>query len=266
MAFASYSDPGTILVARREMKYRVRPEELPALRQWLLQYCVPDENSRGAEWYGIRSLYLDNSDFRLFHDAEQKITYRLKLRARAYGNVDGDVKLEVKRRVGPLVVKTSATARKAQWAEAAPAGLAGLSRLQKPSMAEFLQFTESLRATPRMLVYYERQAFSSVVDDYVRVTFDRNICCQPVETWDLAGDPRAWVQLDGPGGFGERESTYVLEVKFVDSPPEWLRDFVLTFGLERRGGSKYVRSMQRAAFYREPAWDWRAGMWAGEAA
>jgi hypothetical protein len=46
-----------------------------------------------------------------------------------------------------------------------------------------------------------------------------------------------------------------LEVKFQDAPPAWLRDLVLTFGLERRGGSKYVKAMQRGMFYREPAWD-----------
>jgi hypothetical protein len=48
----------TIHIARTEAKYRVRAEELPAMRDWLLRYCVPDENSRGGDWYAIRSLYL----------------------------------------------------------------------------------------------------------------------------------------------------------------------------------------------------------------
>lgn len=246
MGSGSVSHLDTVHVSRTECKYRVRASELPALRQWLLRYCVPDENSRGADWYAIRSLYLDNDDFRLYRDAQQKLSYRLKLRARAYGDGAGKWKLEVKRRVRSLVVKTSASV---------PAGWNGVAESVKPSMAEFLQFTDSLHATPRMLVYYERQAFSSVVDEYVRVTFDRNVCCQRMTRWDLYGDPRAWIQLDAPTGFGEKDSTYIMEVKFQETPPAWLRDFVVHFGLERRGGSKYVKAMQRSMFYREPAWD-----------
>ena len=245
----------TIRVARTEAKYRVRAEELPALRSWLLRYCVPDENSQGGDWYAIRSLYLDNDGYRMYHDAQQKLAYRLKLRARAYGDATGSVKLEVKRRLRDQIVKTSATLRPEQWAAVTETGLSGLHGLGKASAGEFLQFAESLRAEPKMLVYYERQAFSSVVDEYVRVTFDRNVMCQPVREWDLMGDPRAWLSVDGANGFGERESTFILEVKFMDSPPAWLRDLVLTFGLQRRGGSKYVKAMKRGMFYREAAWD-----------
>lgn len=245
----------TIHIARTEAKYRVRAEELPAMRDWLLRYCVPDENSRGGDWYAIRSLYLDSSEFRMYRDSEQKLAYRLKLRARTYGDARGSVKLEVKRRVLGQIVKTSATVKAEQWAPAAAAGLRGFYDLGKPSMGEFLQLADSLHATPQMLVYYERQAFSSTVDEYVRVTFDRSVQCQAVREWDLRGDDRAWLSLDGPGGFGETASTYILEVKFQDAPPAWLRDLVLTFGLERRGGSKYVKAMQRGMFYREPAWD-----------
>lgn len=245
----------TIHVARTEAKYRVRAEELPAMRHWLLRYCVPDENSRGGDWYAIRSLYLDNRANRLYQDAQQKLAYRLKLRARAYGDAAGSVKLEVKRRVRDQIVKTSATLRAEQWADVTGTGLRGIHELGKASTGEFLQLAESLRAEPKMLVYYERQAFSSVVDEYVRVTFDRSVLCQPVREWELQGDSRAWLAVDGASGFGERESTYILEVKYMDSPPAWLRDMVLTFGLQRRGGSKYVKAMRRGLFYREPAWD-----------
>jgi SPX domain protein involved in polyphosphate accumulation len=244
----------SIQIARSEFKYQVSGEELAAIQKWLLRYCVPDENSQGGEWYPIRSLYLDNSDFRLYQDAAEKLPFRLKLRARAYGDARGSVKLEVKRRVRDLIVKTSATAKQAQWASAAR-GLQGLCDTATPAMGEFLQLTETLQATPRVLVYYERQAFSSAVDDYVRVTFDRHMACQPMRAWDLHGDPREWLAVDAPKAFGERDSPYVLEIKFVDRPPAWLRDLTLRFGLERRGFSKYGRAVQRGVLHFEPAWD-----------
>jgi len=251
----SVSPPDIIHVARSEYKYQIRAEVLPAIRRWLLQYCVPDENSRNGDWYAIRSLYLDNDDFRLFRDSREKLAYRLKLRARAYGDANGSIKLEVKRRTRDLIVKTSATVRQAQWVEAAPYGLDGLNAIAKPSMHEFLQLADTLRATPRLLVYYERQAFSSVVNDYVRVTFDRNVACQPMDRWTLTGDARQWLCLDAPTVFADRDSYYIMEVKFLDDPPAWLRDLVLEFGLERRGGSKYVKGIRRSFLYRDPAWD-----------
>lgn len=100
---------------------------------------------------------------------------RFKLRIRSYGDGDGPVKLEVKRKLRDIIYKTSATVSPDGW-----------------SAAELLQLVESVRALPRILVRYERLAFSSVVDSYVRVTFDRRMICQPVEGLDLQGDPLAW--------------------------------------------------------------------------
>lgn len=253
--------PGTIRVARSEFKYQIFSDDLPAIRQWLSRYCVPDENSRSGDWYAIRSLYLDTNEFRLYRDAEEKLPFRFKLRARAYGDATGSIKLEVKRRIQDLIVKTSATVRAPQWAEAAGEGLRGLYDIATPSMAEFLQLTDTLGATPRMLVYYERQAFSSFLDGYVRVTFDRHMACQPMRRWDLRGAPREWVSVDAPAAFAERDSAYVMEIKFVDSPPAWLRDLVLRFGLQRRGFSKYGRAVQRMVLGFEPALDRTPGAW-----
>ncbi len=245
----------TIQVARCEYKYHVRAWEVPAIRERLLRYCVPDANSRDGEWYAIRSLYLDTRNYRLYQEAKEKLPFRFKLRARTYGDARGSVKLEVKRRVRDLIVKTSATVKPPEWAVAAPRGVSGLFDLGKPAMNEFLQLAETWQASPRMLVYYERQAFSSTVDDYVRVTFDREMKCQPMREWSLTGDPRAWQSVDAPASYDERDSVYVLEVKFAGRPPEWLRDFTLACGLERRGFSKYCRAVERAVFDREPAFD-----------
>jgi len=246
----------SILIARSEYKYQVPAADLPAIQDWLLRYCVPDEHSKGGDWYAIRSLYLDNRDFRLYKDTREQLPFRLKLRARTYGDAGGSVKLEVKRRVRDLIVKTSATVRQPQWAAAGAQGLRGLYESATHSMGEFLQLTETLGASPRLLVYYERQAFSSTVDDYVRVTFDRHMACQPMRRWDFNGDPREWLAIDAPKTFGERESQYVLEIKFVNRPPAWLRDLTLRFGLERRGFSKYARAVERGALNHELAFDY----------
>lgn len=242
-------------MARSEFKYSVPSAEVPAIAAWLARYCIPDEFSRGGDWYAIRTLYLDTCDYRLYRDAAEGLPFRLKLRARTYGDANGDVKLEIKRRLRDLIVKTSATVKASDWSRASATGLSGLLALGKPSTQEFLQLAESFQAAPRILVYYERKAFTSVVDDYVRITFDRRMSCQPEHDWNLAGTPRQWLPVDASTTFGLLESNCVLEIKFQDAPPAWLRDMVLRFGLERRGFSKYVRAVERGALGEEAAWD-----------
>ena len=232
-----------IEISRYEFKYLLTPGEVPEVRRFLLRYCTPDDNARGLEWYGIESLYLDTPDYRFFRASAQKEYNRLKLRVRAYANGGGPVKFEIKRRAGDLVTKRSLLVPRPAWERFAVSGTA----------AEFAFLVENFHAAPKLLVHYERQAFHSVVDDYVRVTFDRRIRCQATREWSLDGAPQAWHAVDR----NRDSSSYVLEVKFQLAAPAWLRDMVATFGLERRGFSKYVRGVRQAVFGQEPAWGLR---------
>jgi hypothetical protein len=237
----------TISIARCEFKYPVPPEMLGDLRRHLLRYCVPDEFSRDGDWYPISSLYLDSPDMRMYRDTEEGAITRFKVRVRGYGDCSGPVKLEVKRKSRELVTKTSATT--------APGRAASFRDI--PRAGEFARLVDAYSATPKMLVLYERLAFSSVVDDYVRVTFDRRMRCQPARGWNLVGDPRAWRWVDDPASMGTPSSVYLMELKFAVQPPAWLRDLVVGFGLSRKGYSKYGRAVRRWQDAREPAWDFR---------
>ncbi len=242
----------TIVVSRFEYKYLLRPAQVPEIRRFLLRYCTPDINAEGAEWYGIHSLYLDTGDYRFYRQSADKALERMKLRVRAYTTGNGPVKLEVKRRVNELVTKKSLLLPRDQWDKV---GLDGLG-----TSSEFASLVERLRAAPKLLVDYERQAFHSGVDDYVRVTFDRRIRCQPMREWNVRGHAKAWRLVDEAASGGESESAYVLELKFKVLPPVWLHDMVTTFGLVRRGFSKYARGVRHTIADRETSWDLRAAM------
>lgn len=239
-------------ISRYEFKYHIPPDRLPDLRRFLLRYCDADVNSRG-DWYPIYSLYLDNDRYKMYRDTEDGAPWRMKLRVRGYANPQAPVKLEVKRRMKDLVRKTSAVVTPADWHR--------ITRTRDlfdiGQRGEFVQFTESLRATPKMLVSYERLAFSSKVDDYVRVTFDRRMRCQPMRDWSLLGQDTLWRNVDDPASLGGGRSVYLMELKFVLAPPAWLRDMVNYFELQRRGYSKYGRAVRRCVFEQESAWDLR---------
>lgn len=243
-----------ITVSRYEFKYLLTAEEMPPIRRFLLRYCLPDTNAYGLEWYGIQSLYLDTPDYAFYRTSVEKAVERIKLRVRGYTTGTGPLKVEVKRRVGDVVSKTSLITTPPIWAELTGAG----PRVAGPGEVPlFLRRVEQMRAMPKLLVRYERHALHSVIDDYVRVTFDRRIQCQQMLQWSMSGDPRGWLPVDHPPSANEEESTYVLELKFKVAPPAWLHDMVARFGLVRRGFSKYARATTLLQTVRDPAWDLR---------
>jgi hypothetical protein len=243
-------------VSRYEFKYLLNSEQMPEVRRFLLRYCSPDVNAHGEEWYGIQSLYLDTPEYAFYRASVEKAVERLKLRVRGYATGTGPVKLEIKRRVGDVVSKRSLMTSHEVWSDFNGPGVWCLADANRASLP-FVGLVEQMRAAPRVLVTYERHALYSNVDDYVRVTFDRRILCQRMRDWSLRGDPRGWISVDDPAGAREEFSTYVLELKFKVAPPAWLRDMARTFGLVRRGFSKYSRSVTRLRTDRDPAWDLR---------
>ncbi|MBM3735246.1 MAG: polyphosphate polymerase domain-containing protein [Acidobacteria bacterium] len=247
-------------VARYEFKYLIRPSQVETIHEYLAPYCTLDEHSTGGAWYPIRSLYLDNDRMSCYWDTEDSAPQRFKLRIRGYGDCAGLAKLEVKRRSMDLIQKTSAPADPRELRHCRHSGVSS-------GHNEFVRLMETLRATPKMLVEYERLAFTSTVDDYVRVTFDRRVRCQPVRDWQLAGDPRAWRLVDDAVSMGGTPSSYIMEMKFSVRAPAWLQDLTRRFGLIRRGFSKYGRSVRRWTREGEQAWDLRpnafVGGWAG---
>jgi hypothetical protein len=236
-------------LSRYEFKYLLRPEQFAGVRRFLSQYCELDQHAQGEDWYGIRSLYLDTDDYRLFRISADKQNERLKLRVRGYVRSSGAVKMEVKRRNGDLISKSSLVLPSSQL-------LSGRAAAECEG-EDFWRLADQLRAQPKVLVQYERQAYFSRVDDYVRVTFDRHIQCQPLTFWSLEPNQRVWVPVDDPASPSELSSAYVMELKFRVAPPAWLRDLVVQFGLARRGFSKYVRSVKRLHNQRAMEWDLR---------
>lgn len=244
-------------VCRYEFKYLLRADEVPEIRRFLLRYCTPDLNAQGMEWYGIQSLYLDTPEYGFYRASVEKAVERIKLRIRAYAGGAGPVKLKIKRRRGDVVSKKSFLASQEAWRGIVRDGVWSLAE-SNPDCLPFVRFVEKTRARPRVLVTYERHALYSNQGDYVRVTFDRRILSQRMHRWSLEGDQRGWLAVDDPPTAPEEHSTYVLELKFKSAPPAWLRDIVTSFGLVRRGFSKFSRSVTRMHTDWDPAWDLRS--------
>jgi hypothetical protein len=86
-------------------------------------------------------------------------------------------------------------------------------------------------------VAYEREAWLSHAHNNVRVTFDRNVRCEPVSGVHLTTAFRAATTVF--------DRVVVLELKFTDRYPRWLHDMVCALNLTPASAAKYVDGVNR---------------------
>jgi hypothetical protein len=149
--------------------------------------------------------------------------------------------LEIKRRLSDVILKERAAVTR----EAARQLLTG-AWLDRSSLIggngdpraaaalhNFTKLTHEINAQGCVYVSYIREAYVSPGSNQVRVTFDRHLCAAryispaplgvPYETVPVALDPPV-----------------ILELKFTDRFPDWMRNLVQIFNLWRRSVAKYI--------------------------
>jgi hypothetical protein len=228
---------------RLELKYAIDEGTAGRVRRAIQPYCVPDAHNGATgrtPGYPIRSLYLDTPSLG-FHRAKARgDPDRFKLRMRRYDGSDM-VSQEIKRRSCDVIEKTRALIASRSLRDAAH----GLAKpLEDTPEARrftehFAHLTLSTGAEPSLLVRYDREAYTSEVDAYARVTFDRNIGFQRTSAWSLDDDPSGWEDLDLHTIAEAPRPLVVLEIKCATSAPWWLVDIIREHQLRRESVSKY---------------------------
>jgi hypothetical protein len=237
---------------RYEYKYSIPSRLMAPICSFLRPYCEMDGFAarEADQFYTITSLYLDSNGYKTYWDKEGEVPNRFKLRVRTYGHdSEGPVKFEVKRRINDVSRKTWLEVPRETWPSLlmpkAVGKVLNLNHAQRKALDDFVRLTRSLNAAPRMLVRYQRQAFTSSIDRYVRISFDRRIRFQPVSAYELKGQSCRWRCTDDRECTGEPGPRTILELKFTTTAPVWLVDLVRTFGLMRCGFSKYGSAVAR---------------------
>jgi len=86
----------------------------------------------------------------------------------------------------------------------------------------------------------EREAFLGIHDDTIRVTFDKNLRSVAFPTLDeLYDENRVRRSLS---------NKFILEVKFNDHFPSWMKPIIGALGVKRQSASKYVISIKTHNF------------------
>lgn len=237
-------------LSRREFKYLIDDEMAERIRRYISGICTIDPYAQKTGSYLIDTLYLDTPRLDLYHATVEDSGDRYKLRIRGYPSAkSAPVFFEVKRRVNDAVFKTRGYIR-GNWQrvlmDGIPEVLSEIGDDQRRGIDNFIChfFRSPMQAT--VLVRYNREPYFSLIDQYARVTMDRSLCSQAATELSLEPSDAAWSALDFPiaqRGLDPERSQILLELKFTNMVPGWMRDMVQTLNLQRLSFCKYTRAV-----------------------
>lgn len=231
---------------RLELKYLIDERCAIRIREYVRAFLEPDEYADPLKnnSYQIHSLYLDNSALALCYATMNGLKNRFKLRIRFYDDVpEHPVFFEIKRRVTDTILKERCAVHRSsmphllmgRWPERSD--LLKYDPRNMGTLQRFCSLRDTVGAHGECFVSYLREAYVSPHDDSVRVTFDRELMASPFHDDQL---DKYLVVEPLPPFRQPRLNAVVLELKFTDRYPHWMRDLVHSFNLKRWTMAKYV--------------------------
>ncbi len=232
------------LTSRFEFKYLVHHDLLPSLRSYIQPFVKPDRYAAESDdsTYWISSLYLDNSNFRLYRGTVEGHKNRFKLRIRTYSDMpDEPVFFEIKRRNDKVIQKTRTNVDRTNAGlllENRQIGGIGLPNACSEIPQEFLNLAHRFGARPVVRVKYRREAYEATGSEPLRVTFDTQLSCAPTSGNNFSHNGLGW-QTINPGGV-------ILEIKYTGAFPAWVAEMAFRFGLRKQSVPKYIMAVDTA--------------------
>ena len=160
-------------VYRVEKKYLIEQRQYYELSHYLDKMMIRDQN-RDGEGYTIRSLYFDSIDDRDFHEKEDGIEVRRKIRLRTYQTSPDFGLLEMKKKQGERQKKSSMRLPVEDCRKLISGDFGVLLKYQTPFALECYSIMSMHAYRPKSVVTYERKAFMAK-ENKIRITFDHHI-------------------------------------------------------------------------------------------
>lgn len=200
---------------RHEIKSRLAPAEVPALRARLQAVMRPDPHARADGAYDIHSVYLDTPTRRALMEKQVGMPVRHKYRIRYYNDNREFFRLERKSKVGSLCDKVGCSLTRGEVERFMAGDTQWMARDERRLVREVFLRSRTELLAPSVQVHYTREAYIYGPGN-VRVTLDSNI---RTGLWDPdfldTAQPRIRTQGD---------DFVLLEVKYDQYLPEIIRD------------------------------------------
>ena len=236
---------------RYEFKYLVPSTQYPALRGALLPFLRADNfaakqpNGR----YTVRSIYFDTPGFEMYHTKVDGIAHRMKVRLRGYnrGNDGSPVFMEIKRKYEGPILKNRADAPYDVVCQLFKPGAAFddyAAQIKNPDNARrFFYQILSRNLRPVVNVIYEREPYlgkNTNLENDFRLTFDLHL--------RSTSYPSVNQLFEESGATFAFPGFFILEVKFNQFCPDWIKPILEDFQMRKEPASKYVGTINSNPF------------------
>jgi len=234
--------PGKTTINRFEDRYRhelkyyigiVSFADYQVLSRALTETMQVDPHCNAQKEYWIRSLYFDTPENDDYYEKVSGLFRRKKIRLRIYDVDQPDAKIEIKNRVRDFVFKESGALPREDALELINGNKEVLLKSDNPTMNNVYYYMSRDLYRPAVLVDYEREAYVLPPED-IRITFDKNIRGSGVD-FDLFSHAVHMTPVFD-------EETMVMEVKFKEFLPGWIRSILNIYMGEPHPISKYCFS------------------------
>ncbi|NLY47850.1 MAG: polyphosphate polymerase domain-containing protein [Clostridiales bacterium] len=216
---------------RHELKFYIGTYVYQVLRERLQHVLEADENMTDSEGYLISSIYFDDIYQSAFKDKINGVPTREKYRIRLYNRDDSLIRLECKIKFDEYISKQTAVLTRQEYDSLLNGDYDFL--LDKPEQVcrKMYSLHKTRLMNPVTVVEYLREAYVHP-NGNVRITFDKNISASIGEL-DVFNIDYETIQVPLDG-------MMVMEVKYDDYIPDYIRKIIQTDHMAKCAISKYV--------------------------
>lgn len=221
-------------VYRSEWKFYISLGEYHYLKGMLGSIMTPDMYMGDRGEYYIRSLYFDSVDNIDYVTKLAGIERRKKIRIRIYDTESEKAKLEIKNRFNSYMLKESLSIKREDVCGLISGDYSVLDKYDSTVAGKAKNIMAGGLYSPKTVVDYEREAFT-YPEHNVRVTFDKNIRAAASDRIYDSNLPMTPLL---------REPVMVLEVKYDQVLPQFIKDAISTARLLNSSVSKYCMARE----------------------
>jgi len=219
----------TITVQRNELKFYINYIDYKVFHTILQNHLEQDTNAVKTNGY-IRSLYFDTDDDRDYNEKQAGVLNRKKYRLRIYDMNTKKVKFEIKNKFNNQILKETAVITREDAIKIQNLDYEVLLKYNNPTLNKIYCAFKKFDYRPTVIVEYTREAFGIPFNN-IRITFDKNLkTC--TNNLDLFSEDEIMKPLLPQG-------VLILEVKYNNYMPDWIKKLIQIPRFEKSAISKY---------------------------
>lgn len=216
---------------RHELKYYVNYHQYYLIRHRLRHFLKNDMHANAEGEYHIRSVYFDDIQNKALQEKQAGVENRDKYRIRMYNRSDNVIHVEKKMKRNTYIAKKKASINRETLDRLLVNDYTALENAEEPLLKELHYEMKNRLLRPKVIVDYVREAYTARTGN-VRITFDKDLRTGLHKIDPFDPELRPIRALDEP--------VYILEVKYDEYIPNYIRDALQLNGLQRQAASKYT--------------------------